>query len=81
MNLLFSRLTPTSQEAGGVSQKRLRVEDIKDPQSSVSPDYVSPEVFEGMLSDTADFFYDLGWNEREEVIIFISNRPTQFVNQ
>ena len=73
--MLFSRLTPTSQEAGEVRQKRLRVEDIKDPQS------VPPEVFEGMLSDTAEFFYDLGWNEREEVIIFISNRPIQFFNQ
>ena len=34
-----------------------------------------------MIFDTGEFFYDLGWNDREQVIVFIINHQTQFVNQ
>ena len=33
-----------------------------------------------LISDTAEFFYDQGWNDREEVIVFIINSICQPIN-
>ena len=89
-----SAASSTSQEeSGNLRRKRPKV-DSKEAEggsntttaataevgSQTEKEEIDQEVAQ-MIFDTGEFFYDLGWNDREQVIVFIINHQTQFVNQ
>ena len=84
-----SAASSTSQEeSGNLRRKRPKVEGgsntttaaTAEVGSQTEKEEIDQEVAQ-MIFDTGEFFYDLGWNDREQVIVFIINHQTQFVNQ
>ena len=84
-----SAASSTSQEeSGNLRRKRPKVEGgsntttaaTAEVGSQAEKEEIDQEVAQ-MIFDTGEFFYDLGWNDREQVIVFIINHQTQFVNQ
>ena len=82
-----SAASSTSQEeSGNLRRKRPKVGSntttaaTAEVGSQTEKEEIDQEVAQ-MIFDTGEFFYDLGWNDREQVIVFIINHQTQFVNQ
>ena len=88
-----SSSTSEEESSGNLKRKRAKVgsntkEEAKggsntttaEVGSQTEKEEIDQEVAQ-MIFDTGEFFYDLGWNDREQVIVFIINHQTQFVNQ
>ena len=80
-----SSSTSEEESSGNLKRKRAKVgsntkEEAKGGSNTTTAEVGSQAEIDQMMFDTGEFFYDLGWNDRE-VIVFIINHQTQFVNQ